>query len=230
MSFRWGLIGYGDIAEKRVADALQLTGELHAVWGRDPGRTAGFAARHGIPVASGSLEALLQEKLDGIYVCTPTASHAGYAIAAAERGRHVLVEKPMASTVEDCERMIRAAAASGVQLGVAYFRRAFPKMIRIRELIQDGVLGTPVWVNIASHSWYAPAADDPKHWRVEKEPSGGAGALSDIGVHRLDLLDYWLPGSTLEYAAFSHLVHSYEVEDGSSLVLKLPNGAPVHAY
>lgn len=230
MSFRWGLIGYGDIAEKRVADALKQTGVLQAVWGRDPDRTAGFAAKHGIPVACRSLDALLHEELDGIYVCTPTGSHAEYAVAAAERGRHVLVEKPMASTVEDCERMILAAETAGVQMGVAYFRRAFPKMIRIRELIQQGALGTPVWVNIASHSWYAPAADDPKHWRVEKEPSGGAGALSDIGVHRLDLLEYWLPGSTLEHAVFSNLVHPYEVEDGSALMLKLPNGAPVHAY
>jgi len=230
MSFRWGLIGYGDLAEKRVAVALQQSGELRAVWGRNPARTADFATRHGIGLACKTLNELLSEELDAVYVCTPPASHADYAVAAAERGRHVLVEKPMASTVEDCERMIQAAEGASVRLGVAYYRRAFPKMIRIRELIREGVLGTPVWVNIASHSWFSPAEDDPKHWRVEKTASGGAGALADIGVHRLDLLEYWLPGSTLVSAQFSNLVHNFEVEDGSALLLKLPNGAPVQAY
>jgi len=90
----------------------------------------------------------------------------------------------MASSHEDCTAMLRAAADAKITLGVAYYRRAFPKMIRIRELITQGVLGVPVWAHIASHSWFAPAPDDPKSWRVKKRLSGGGGALAGNGGHR----------------------------------------------
>lgn len=228
--FRWGLVGYGDLAEKRVAAALQQSGELVAVWGRHIERTRDFAHRHNIAQICKSFPELATFDLDGVYVCTPPHSHAEYAIAAAEAGKHVLVEKPMASSVAESQRILQAANDHHVKLGVAYYRRAFPKMIRIRELIQEGILGEPVWVNIASHSWFAPATDDPKHWRVERAASGGAGALADIGVHRLDLLNYWLPGAVVQSAHFTNLIHHYEVEDSSSLILQLPNGAPVHAF
>lgn len=229
---KWGLVGYGDLANKRVASALQQASgsTLVGVWGRDVYKTRDFAERHEIPFAHASLDDLLHNGVDAIYVCTPPASHAEYALAAMEAGKHVLVEKPMASSVEECRAMNDAAQAHNVQLGVAYYRRAFPKMQKIRELIDDGVLGVPTWVNIASHSWFAPTADDPKHWRAEKSKSGGGGALADIGVHRLDLLDYWLGESKVLFADLQHIVQDYEVEDGASAVLKLENGAPVHCY
>lgn len=231
-TFRWGLIGYGDLAEKRVAAALQQApgSGLAAVWGRNFEKAVDFAKRHAIPRACRSLDELFQEGIDGIYVCTPPDSHVEYALAAIARGRHVLVEKPMACSVAECERMIRAARGAAVTLGVAYYRRAFPKMQKAKQLIAEGVLGKPVWVNIASHSWFNPPPDDPKHWRVEKAHSGGAGALADIGVHRLDLLDYWLGESRVAFKHLHRLVQPYEVEDGASIVLELAHGAPVHAY
>lgn len=230
-TLRWGLIGYGDLADKRVAAALRdaAGGTLAAVWGRQPDRTRAFAAKHGIPDACASLDELF-EHVDAVYVCTPPDSHAEYALAALGRGRHVLVEKPMASSVKDCERMISAAEVAGRMLGVAYYRRAYPKMRRIRDLVAGGVLGRTTWVNIAAHSWFDPAPGDPKHWRVEKARSGGAGALADIGVHRLDLLDFWLGPSRVVAGRLHRLVHGYEVEDGSSILLELGGGAPVHAY
>ena len=136
-AFGWGLIGYGDLADKRVAAALQQSGELRAVWGRQPERTADFAHRHGIPQICASLEEMLSLDLDAIYVCTPPASHANYAVAAAEHGKHVLIEKPMATSQADCQRIQRAATAHQVTAGVAYYRRAFPKMQRVRELLAD---------------------------------------------------------------------------------------------
>ncbi len=231
-SLRWGLVGYGDLADKRSAAALQQASgsSLAGVWGRNPERTREFAAKHKIPQAHDSLKALLASGIDAVYICTPPDSHAAYAQAAIEVGKHVLVEKPMAATVRDCERMIEAAKRAGVTLGVAYYRRTFPKMHAIKRLIDDGVLGKPTWVNIACHSWFNPTSNDPKHWRVEKTRSGGAGALADIGVHRFDLLDFWLGPSKLVFRDLQHLVHAYEVEDGASIVLKLANGAPVHAY
>lgn len=229
--FKWGLIGYGNLADKRVAAALGTApgSALQAVWGRDLERTRDFAVRHQIEKACSSLEELLQSDIDGVYVCTPPDSHASYTLAAIARGKHVLVEKPMASSVEECQAMIDAARKQNVTLGVAFYRRAFPKMQEIKRLIDAGVLGTPTWVNIAAHSWYAPAADDPQSWRVQKSHSTG-GAIADIGVHRLDLLDYWLGESQVLFADTQHLVQNYEVEDGASAVLRLENGAPAHAY
>lgn len=230
--FRWALLGYGDLAEKRVAAALQsATGcALESVWGRNPERTARFAGQHQIPRAARSLDEIWDSQPDAVYVCTPPHSHADYACAALERGIPVLVEKPMAVTDDECRRMVSAAQQSGVQLGVAYYRRAFPKMQRVRQLIDDGVLGIPVWVGMAAHSWFAPTTDDPKAWRVDPQQSGGAGALADIGVHRLDLLDYWFGGAQLTDATFTRLVQDYAVEDGSALTLSLPGGAPVQAF
>jgi predicted dehydrogenase len=232
MKLRWGLVGYGDLAGKRSASALREARGSHlaGVWGRNPDRTQAFAKQHSIAHAHLTLSSLLRSDVDAVYVCTPPDSHAEYALAAIEAGKHVLVEKPMAATVAGCEKMIKAARTKGVTLGVAYYRRAFPKMQKVKQLIASGVLGTPTWVNIACHSWFNPAENDPKHWRVETARSGGAGALADIGVHRFDLLDYWLGPSKVVFRDLQHLVQPYEVEDGSSIVLKLDNGAPVHAY
>lgn len=229
---KWGLIGYGDLAGKRVAAALQgVDGStLSGVWGRDFSKTKEFCARHKISAAHNSLDELLKSDVDAIYVCTPPDSHAENSLASLEAGKHVLVEKPMASSPEECKAMIAKASEYGKTLGVAYYRRAFPKMQKIKELIDDGGLGTPTWANIAAHSWFAPAADDPKRWRVEKSNSGGAGALADIGVHRLDLLDYWMGESKVLFSNLQHLVQDYAVEDGASAVLQLENGAPVHVY
>ena len=231
-TLKWGLIGYGDLADKRVAAALrEASGStLSGVWGRDGSKTQEFAARHEIANAHTSIESLLQSDVDAIYVCTPPGSHAEYSLSALDAGKHILVEKPMASSADECRTMIAKATEKSLILGVAYYRRAFPKMQKIKQLIDEGVLGTPTWINIAAHSWFAPTLDDPKHWRVEKSKSGGAGALADIGVHRLDLLDYWLGESQVLFSDLQHIVQDYEVEDGASAVLRLQNGAPVHCY
>lgn len=231
-NLRWGLIGYGSLADKRVAAALQEADRstLAGIWGRSHEKTQDFATRHNIPQAHVTLDSLLQSDIDAVYVCTPPDSHGEYSLPAIAAGKHVLVEKPMAASVAECESMVKAAHEKDVTLGVAYYRRAYPKMQRIKQLIDDGVLGTPTWVNIAAHSWFDPEQGDPQYWRVQKARSGGGGAVADIGVHRLDLLQYWLGECEVKYRQLQHLAHSYEVEDGSSVVLELGNGAPVHAY
>jgi len=231
-TIRWALVGYGSLADKRVAAALQQAqgSALSCVWGRNPDKARDFAARHNIAQAHDSLDALLESDIDAVYVCTPPDSHAEYALPAIAAGKHVMVEKPMAASVADCESMVAAAEAQGVTLGVAYYRRAYPKMQRIKQLVDEGALGTPTWVNIAAHSWFSPATDSEQYWRVQKARSGGGGAVADIGVHRLDLLQYWMGSCKVIHRHLQHLAHDYEVEDGSSVVLELANGAPVHAY
>jgi predicted dehydrogenase len=232
LTLAWGLVGYGDLAEKRVAAALKNStgGVLRGVWGRNPEKAREFAVRHEIPQAHNSYAALLDSGISAVYICTPPDSHCDYALAAFEKGLHVLVEKPMAASSGECQRMIEAARQTGKILGVAYYRRAFPKMVEVKKIIESGELGEMTWVNIALHSWFSPEKNDPKYWRVEVARSGGAGALADAGVHRLDLLQYWLGESRVLFADKQHLVQEYEVEDGSSAILQLKNGAPVHTY
>ena len=231
-TFKWGLAGYGDLCEKRLAAALRDNSKstLTGVWGRQFARAKDFAARHQIGGAYEKLEELLDSGIDGLYVCTPTASHFEYAMAAIRRGIHVIIDKPMAAGAEECEELVRAADGNGVKLAVAFYLRFHPKMQKVKQLIDEGTLGTITWVNIVCNGWYNPGPDDPKYWRVCKNTSGGGGALSDIGVHRLDLLDYWLGPAKFEWGNVQHLVQSYEVEDGSSAVFSLPGGAPVHTY
>lgn len=231
-TFHWGLAGYGDLSERRIAPALQNNSKssLTGVWGRQFSRTKDFAMRHEIANAYESLDELLNSGIDGLYICTPTASHFEYAMAAILRGIHVIIDKPMAASADECAQLVQAAESNNVKLAVAFYLRFYPKMQKVKQLIDEGALGTITWVNIVCNGWYNPSEDDPKFWRVCKNTSGGGGALSDIGVHRLDLLDYWLGPAKFEWASLQHFVHSYEVEDGSSAIFSLPNGASVHTY
>ncbi|HYF48627.1 MAG TPA: Gfo/Idh/MocA family oxidoreductase, partial [Planctomycetota bacterium] len=229
---KWALIGCGDLANKRVASALKRArnSELLCVFARNPENTAAFAQRHGIRQVCASFDDVLRQGIDAVYICTPPATHADYAIRAMQAGKHVLVEKPMASNATECRAMLACADKCGMRLGVAYYRRTHPKTLKIKELIDQGILGTPTWVNVVCHSWYAPSKDATNAWRVRPGESGGAGALADIGVHRLDLLDYWFGPLKPRYCNSHRLVQDYDVEDGTSAVLELNNGAPVHLY
>src|SRR5690606_4581079 len=118
--FKWGLAGYGDLSEKRLAAALRDNSKstLTGVWGRQLPRARDFAQRHQISGAFDQLDDLLDSGIDGLYVCTPTASHFEYAMAAIERGIHVIVDKPMAASIGECEQLVAAAQKANVKLAV----------------------------------------------------------------------------------------------------------------
>lgn len=230
---KWGLIGYGDLANTCIAPALhEAEGSTFCgVWGRQYSRTKEFAKKHKIPVAYENLEELLNGPLDAIYVGTPVDSHCEYTLAALRSGKHVIVEKPMASNVAECEQMVATAASKNLKLGVAYNTRNGPKMQKVKELIESGMLGKITYVNICFNVCYVIPKDDPKYWRLQKARSGGGGAVADEGVHFLDLLDFWLGPSDVEFSSLDRLVYAWEVEDSATAVLRLKNsGAPVHFY
>lgn len=149
---RWGIIGAGDVCEKKAGPPLyRLPGHaLVAVTRRDREKGMDFARRHGNARYVPDLEALLAiPEINAVYVATPPALHAEQVIAAAEAGKAVLVEKPMGMTAGECARMVDACRAQGVTLGVAYYRRGYPSILRAIELIADGAIGrlTEVWMN-----------------------------------------------------------------------------------
>src|SRR5438552_12811514 len=141
---RWGLIGAGDIVRKRVAGALKEArdSELVAVSRARADLVERFAREIGAPRWHASWrELVIDPDVDAVYVATPVRLHAEQTIAAAEAGKHVLCEEPMALDVAECERMIAAARASGVSLGVAYYRHLYPMVARLRVLIASGAIG-----------------------------------------------------------------------------------------
>lgn len=187
---RWGLIGCGDIAEKRVAPALREApgSRLVAVARARAVLAADFAARHGAARSHADWRELIQDpEIDAVYVATPVRLHAEQACAAAEAGKHVLCEKPMALSVAECERIVIAAKSNGVRLGVAYYRHLYPVVRRLRELLASGELGRPVFTQVQAFEYFDPPPGHPRAWLLRRSESGG-GPMMDFGCHRIEIL------------------------------------------
>jgi predicted dehydrogenase len=223
----WGLIGCGDIAAKRVAAALsQAAGStLVAVARARAELAAEFAERHGARRWHADWRDVLKDAdVDAVYMATPVRLHAEQAIAAAAAGKHVLCEKPMALDVASAERMLAAARAHGVRLGVAYYRHHYPVIARLRELIASGEIGEPVLAQVQAFEPFDPGPDHPRAWLMRRDESGG-GPMADFGCHRVEvLLD--LLGPVAEVHGFPDNVRyrEREVEDTCVAHLRFERG------
>jgi predicted dehydrogenase len=187
---RWGLIGCGDIAGKRVAPALRDSPdcEFVAVARGRSDLAQSFAERFGARKWFADWRELVRANdIDAVYIATPVHLHAEQTIAAAEAGKHVLCEKPMALNVKECERMIAACRNHRVKLGVAYYRRFYPAVARCKDIIRSGEIGRPAITQINAFERFNPDPGQPRHWLVEKEKSGG-GPMFDFGCHRIEIL------------------------------------------
>lgn len=192
---RWGMIGCGDVCERKSGPALQQAegSELLAVTRRDFRRAQDYAQRHGVPRVYPSVEDLLADRsVNAVYIATPPDSHEALTLQAAAAGKHVLVEKPMALNAEQCRRMVEACAANGVVLAVAYYRRFFPLVERLRELLREGAIGNERHARLTLTFAGRPelmSAQPPslRPWRLIPAVAGG-GQLVDVGSHRIDLL------------------------------------------
>ena len=222
-SIRWGLLGCGDIANKRVADAMlrDPRSALTAACRRDIAKLQEFGKQFDVSDLTGAAEELIEHPdLDAVYVATPVHLHCQHTIQAAEAGKHVLVEKPMAMNPLECRQMIDACSANGVKLGVAYYRRFYPSVSRIAELIGNGSLGRPLSILAVTGNENRFPADD---WRVLKK-YGGGGPLMDIGSHRLDLFDH-LFGDISNVTAHCGASPDFEAEETATLLVEFASGA-----
>ena len=187
---------------------------------------AEFAERHGARRWHADWRDVLKDpEVDAVYLATPVRLHAEQAIAAAEAGKHVLCEKPMALDAAGCERMIAAARAHGVRLGVAYYRHHYPVIARLRELLASGEIGEPVLVQVQAFEPFDPGPDHPRAWLMRRSESGG-GPMADFGCHRIEvLLD--LLGPVAEVHGFPDNVRyqEREVEDTCVAHLRFRSGA-----
>jgi predicted dehydrogenase len=223
----WGLIGCGDIARKRVASALRDGAhcELVAVARAKAEHAAAFAQEFGARRWYADWHALLaDEEIQAVYLATPVYLHAEQTIAAAEAGKHVLCEKPMALSVSDCDRMIAACRANGVHLSIAYYRHLYPVIQRVKELMADGTIGQPVIAQINAFERFDPAPAHPRHWFVKKECSGG-GPMMDFGCHRIEVLLNVLGDITVVQSSVGQVHFQREVEDTAIALFTFANQA-----
>ncbi|MCZ2153648.1 MAG: Gfo/Idh/MocA family oxidoreductase, partial [Bryobacterales bacterium] len=182
----WIVVGVGDIATKRVIPAIQLepSSRLYGVVTRDPKKAEPFGCKSWTALE----DALADEAVDAVYIATPVALHAPQTVAAFESSKHVLCEKPVALQYDDARIMAAAARNAGRLLGIAYYRRTYPKVRRAMELIREGVIGQPVLAEINCHDWFD-GTDPVRGWFVDPKMAGG-GPLYDIASHRIDLTHY----------------------------------------
>lgn len=190
---RWGIAGYGDVVIRRALPAFgSLRQEIACIWGRDRSRAAAVAARHGVRRGTDSLGSLF-DAVDAVYIATPVVAHVPLALAALERGLHVLVEKPLGGGLGyDQARLVAAADAAAVVGAVAYYFRLAPALLVTRDLLRGG----PYRALVQFRRAFSPAAADPMYWRTIVATSGG-GVLADAGSHRVDLL-CWLFGPPVQ--------------------------------
>ncbi len=138
----WLVIGIGDITSKRVIPAIlaERRSRLYAIVTRDPAKATAYPAK----VFTSLDHALQDASIDAVYVASPVFLHAPQTLAALAAGKHVLCEKPMAMNYAESRTMVEGASAAGKTLGVAYYRRFYPKLQRVRELLTQGIIGQPV--------------------------------------------------------------------------------------
>ena len=220
------IIGAGKVSATH-AQALSTLPEstLVGVYDAIPERAQALAAKFGVRAYADRDEMLHDPAVQMVSICTPHPQHAAQAIAAARAGVSVLVEKPMAVTTDQCDRMIEAAAKTGAKLGVVSQRRLYECTQRVRQAIDTGKIGKPVLGLVVLLGWRGPEYYAMDAWRGTWDGEGG-GVLVNQATHQLDLFQ-WLMGPVEElFGYWANLNHPYiEVEDTAIAVLRFRNGA-----
>lgn len=219
------ILGCGKVAHLHARAVLNLpNARLAGVWSRSENSAKTFAAQYNVPFYT-DVETLIQtEKVDLAIVCTPHPFHLGPAEKAAVAGANILVEKPLASTLEDADKIIEVCKNAGVKLGVISQRRWYEPVKRVKEAIEAGKIGKSVFGTINMLGWRDKNYYDADEWRGTWKMEGG-GVLVNQAPHQLDIL-LWFMGEIDEvYGLWRNLNHPYiEVEDTAVAIVKFKNG------
>ncbi|HBU84857.1 MAG TPA: gfo/Idh/MocA family oxidoreductase [Paenibacillus sp.] len=224
------VFGCGAIAERRHIPEYAANENVELVAFADPivERAEKMAETYGGKAYSSYEELLVSEEVDAVSVCTPNYLHASMAIAAANAGKHVLVEKPMAVTTEEGEQMIEAAKKNGVYLMVGHNQRLMPPHVKAKEILDSGKLGKVLnfrtsFGHPGPEGW---SVDGAESWFFRKEEAI-MGAMGDLGVHKSDFIRYLLDDEVSEVAGFISTLHkeNTKVDDNATCLLRMKSGA-----
>ncbi len=226
---RWGIIGCGDVTEIKSGPAFQKAkhSSLIAVMRRNSDLARDYASRHHVPKWYDCADQLINDdEVDAVYIATPPVFHKEYTLNVARANKPVYVEKPMAMNYSECQEMLSVCRINKVPLFVAYYRRALPKFLKIKEIIENGILGDIRLVNV---QFYRPPLPQDYQsqgdlwWRTTPHISGG-GYFFDMASHMIDLLHFFF-GKTIEVSGnFSNQANLYSTEDTVSAEFVFENG------
>ena len=222
---RTGLIGCGKVGQTHAQALSTLPeSELVAVCDASPARAAAFGERYHVPGYTDVGEMIAAQKVQAVVVCTPHPAHAAPAIQAARAGAHMLIEKPMAASLKDCDAMLAAAGAAGVKLGIISQRRLYSPVQRVKKAIDEGKIGRPALGMVTMLGWRDAAYYKSDAWRGTWQGEGG-GVLVNQSPHQLDLLQWFMGPIDELFGYWGNLNHPYiEVEDTAVAVIRFKNG------
>lgn len=216
------LIGTG-FWGRRLGTVVQRVPELTLItcYSRDEAKRQAFASDFGCEAAA-SLEAAIEHPgVQGVLLVTPNQHHREGALAAAARGRHLFVEKPIADDLAEAREMRAAYRRAGLALMVGHCFRRLGAARKVKQLLEEGALGVVV---LAEANFSLPGNLTPDKWRFYRETCPG-GPLMQLGIHHADTLQYWLGPVQRVWGSFAHLVTQAEIDDVGVAVLEFANGA-----
>ena len=221
---RWGVIGAGGIADRRTIPGMMLAknAELIAVMDINAEQVEKIRQKYGAKRGYTKEEDLLADpEVDAVYIATPIVLHAKQAKLAADYGKDILIEKPLAMTSDEGQEVIDYCARKGVKIAAGFMMRFGSHVMSMKKAIAEGKIGTVV-SGYSQFTLWLPY--EPGNWRQCKAKAGG-GAMMDMGVHCIDLMQY-ITGSRVKQVAAFHdtLTFHYEVEDSSMVLMRLENG------
>lgn len=224
ISSKIGIVGAGAAAGLH-AKALQGVKEatLESVYNRSPAHGKEFAEKWGVDYFQDYQKFLSAKNLDYIVVCTPTGTHLEFALTAAEAGKNLVIEKPLETTVDRCDKIIDAAEENQIDLSVIFQNRFKKPTQKIKEAVENDKLGKLV-LGSAKINWYRSDDYYKDNWKGTKKYDGG-GALINQGIHTIDLLQ-WIMGEVVTiHGKVKTLTHEIEGEDVGVASLEFENGA-----
>ncbi len=225
---KWGFIGCGSVTGQKSGPAFnKIDGSMVvAVMSRDKEKAKNYAeTRHIKKWYTDPVELIEDPEVNAVYIATPPSSHATYAIMAMKAGKPVYIEKPMASSYEECTRINRISQETGVPCFVAYYRRYLPYFIRVKELIKQGEIGNVINIQIrfAQPPYDLDYNKENLPWRVQPDIAGG-GYFYDLASHQIDILQDMF-GCILKAEGFkSNRAGLYKAEDTVSACFQFDSG------
>jgi UDP-N-acetyl-2-amino-2-deoxyglucuronate dehydrogenase len=219
------IAGCSRVAHLHAKAITEIPGtKISGVWSRTLKTAEDFAAKYRTKAYSDISSMVKENKTDLVIVCSAHPFHAGPAVEAAKAGANVLIEKPLASDLKDCDEIIKACRENNVKLGVISQRRWYEPVRRVKDAIDSGKLGKPVLATVLMLGWRDKAYYDSDPWRGSWNDEGG-GVLVNQSPHQLDIL-LWFMGEVDEvYGVWRNLNHPYiEVEDTAAAIVKFKNG------
>lgn len=221
---KWGIIGCGGIAKRRMIPAIPDMKNTSFVAVMDANRdvTDEVAQSIGAKAYYKEADLLADPEVQAVYIATPVFLHHSQVLQSAAEGKHILIEKPLALTIEEGKEMVHACKDAGVYLVEGYMMKYHALNTAAKDIVARGDIGSVVSARAQLTCWYPPI---PGAWRQDPK-LGGGGALIDMATHCYDLLQYIIGSHIVEVAAFTNtLTHGYPVDDSSTTLLRFANGA-----